>query len=406
MVQPMHTRRPSRQRDRISKVPTNPEEKGPRRRRTRVAEGIYKDQYGLATTVKVNGIQREMRFPAGTSLKAIRKERDELKASLRRQPPATRQTLAHDTARYLDQVGTTVSLVNRQREIEVWLPRFGHLRTLSLPGHVNSLNGQLREWRRSLAASTVNHRRNALTNLVKILYGRRAAAELVDLERFKAPPPKPRWIDRDHVADVLEQIPPATKTAPRLWLIHWTGMRPSQMGRLTLDDFRLDEPIPFIAVPRGKGGRLAAVPLVEEGLGAARAFIAADAFGPWSCPSANKALAAAARRAGRPPFTVYQIRHSFSAALRRTGADIADIQDLYGHTDPEITQIYAPPTLAKHLGAIERLRSPKTGAPEAPQHGSTLRLVSTHDSDEGSKRLAVPAGSQHRESNKSFVFND
>lgn len=164
MVQPMHTRRPSRQRDRISKVPTNPEDKGPRRRRTRVAEGIYKDQYGLATTVKVNGIQREMRFPAGTSLKAIRKERDELKASLRRQPPAARQTLAHDTARYLDQVGTIVSLVNRQREIEVWLPRFGHLRTLSLPGHVNSLNSQLREWRRSLAASTVNHRRNALTN--------------------------------------------------------------------------------------------------------------------------------------------------------------------------------------------------------------------------------------------------
>ena len=81
-----------------------------------------------------------------------------------------------------------MSLVNRQREIEVWLPRFGHLRTLSLPAHVNSLNGQLREWRRSLAASTVNHRRNALTNLVKVLYGRRSAAELVDLERFKAPP--------------------------------------------------------------------------------------------------------------------------------------------------------------------------------------------------------------------------
>lgn len=183
-------------------------------------------------------------------------------------------------------------------------------------------------------------------------------------------------------------------------------MRPSQMGRLTRDDFRLDEPIPFIAVPRGKGGRLVSVPLVEEGLGAARAFIAADAFGPWSCPSANKALAAAARRAGRPAFTVYQIRHSFSAALRRTGADVADIQDIYGHTDPEITQMHAPPTLAKHLGAIERLRSPKTGAPEGPQHGSTLRLVSTHDPDEGSKRLAVPAGSQQKESNKPFVFND
>ena len=38
----------------------------PSRRRVRVAEGIYKDRHGLAATVKVNGIQREIRFPAGT----------------------------------------------------------------------------------------------------------------------------------------------------------------------------------------------------------------------------------------------------------------------------------------------------------------------------------------------------
>ena len=36
------------------------------------------------------------------------------------------------------------------------------------------------------------------------------------------------------------------------------------MGRLQADDFRLDEPIPYVAVPRGKSGRLAAVPLVPE----------------------------------------------------------------------------------------------------------------------------------------------
>jgi hypothetical protein len=35
---------------------------------------------------------------------------------------------------------------------------------------------------------------------------------------------------------------------------------------------------------------------------------------------------------------------------------VADIQDLYGHTRPETTMIYAPPELAKHLAALERLR--------------------------------------------------
>lgn len=116
--------------------------------------------------------------------------------------------------------------------------------------------------------------------------------------------------------------------------MHWTGMRLSQMGRLRADDFRLDDPIPFVAVPRGKGGRLAAIPLVEEGVQAARDFVALGAFGSWSCPSANKALARAARHAQRPAFTVYAIRHSFAAGLRRTGTDVADIQDLYGHTNP------------------------------------------------------------------------
>ena len=56
------------------------------RRRVRVAEGIYRDRHGLAATVKVNGVQREIRFPAGTPLKTIRAKRDELRASLRTVP--------------------------------------------------------------------------------------------------------------------------------------------------------------------------------------------------------------------------------------------------------------------------------------------------------------------------------
>ena len=236
----------------------------------------------------------------------------------------------------------------------------------------------MRQWRETLSVSACNHRRDALTNLVKVLYGRRAAAELVDLVRFTRPRPRPRWLDRTHIADVLAQLTPGSKTVVRLRLMHWTGMRPSQMGRLRPEDFRLDEPTPFVAVPRGKGGRLAAVPLVGDGLAAARAFMAIGAYGGWSCPSANRALERAARKAGRPAFTVYQIRHSFATGLRRTGSDVADIQDLYGHTDPETTMIYAPPLLQKQAAAIARLqRADRAPAPDPP----------------GGIRLAVQAGS-------------
>ena len=347
----------------------------PSRRRVRVAKGIYKDRHGLAATVKVNSVQREIRFPPGTPLKTIRARRDELRASLRTLPAGARHTLAHDAGRYLQQVsGELVSIADRQHHLGLWTARFGHLRTLALPQHTAALNHQLRQWRETRSASACNHRRDALTNLVKVLYGRRAAAELVDLVRFTRPPPRPRWLDRAHIADVLAQLTPGSKTVVRLRLMHWTGMRPSQMGRLRPDDVRLDEPTPFVAVPRGKGGRLAAIPLVGDGLDAARAFVAIGAYGRWSCASANRALRGAARRAGRPAFTVYQIRHAFATGLRRTGSDVADIQDLYGHTDPETTMIYAPPQLLKHAAAIARLQ--RADRPPAPVPAG-IRLADT-----------------------------
>ena len=287
--------------------------------------------------------------------------------------------MAHDADRYLQHVkDELVSISDRRHHIHLWIQRFGHLRTLELPQHTAALNDQLRQWRETHSASACNHRRDALTNLVKILYGRRAAADFVDLVRFAPPPPRPRWIERTDIAAVLEQLTPGSKTLVRLRLMHWTGMRPSQMARLQPDDFRLDEPIPFVVVPRGKQGRLGAIPLVGEGLDAAREFMALPAYGRWSCPSANKALERAARKAERPAFTVYQIRHAFATGLRRTGSDVADIQDLYGHTDPETTMIYAPPQIDKHVDAIARLQH-ADGASAPVLHA--IRLADTAGKD-------------------------
>ena len=136
------------------------------RSRIRVAQGIYKDRWGLATTVKVNGIQREIRFEPGTPLKTIRARRDQLRASLRQQPRRRGGSFADDAVR-----------PSRHAE---------------------------------------SRRPTPLTG-----------------------PPAPRVTP--HAVGII---------------LHWTGVRPSQMGRLHSDDFRLDDAIPFVAVPRGKGGRL------------------------------------------------------------------------------------------------------------------------------------------------------
>ena len=291
------------------------------RDRVRVAQGVYKDRWGLAATVKVNGIQRELRFPPGTPLKAVRARRDELRASLRTLAPGERHTLAHDAERYLQQVsGELVSMADRRHHIGLWVQRFGHLRTLELAQHVALLNDQLHQWRETLSASACNHRRNALTNLVKVLYGRRAAAELIDLVRFAQPPPKPRWLERSHIAEVLAQLTPGSRTVVRLRLMHWTGMRPSQMARLQPDDFRLDEPTPFVVAPRGKGGRLAAIPLVGEGLKAAREFMAIRAYGSWSCPARLSRIECCRSTAARRAHTARRVQEECWPPTRTSSA--------------------------------------------------------------------------------------
>ena len=63
-------------------------------------------------------------------------------------------------------------------------------------------------------------------------------------------------VEPPNIADVLAQIPPGSITRVRLDLLHWTAMRPSQMGRLRAEDFRLDEPI-GAPTSRSRAGRAA-----------------------------------------------------------------------------------------------------------------------------------------------------
>ena len=63
------------------------------------------------------------------------------------------------------------------------------------------------------------------------------------------------------------------------------------------------------------------------------------------------------------------------ARRRRASTDVADIQDLYGHTRPETTMTYAPPELAKHFAALERLR--RTDGNSGPEPTGRPVLVGT-----------------------------
>lgn len=329
-------------------------------RSRRVLIGIHRDAHGLRAVVKVRGRQLEKRFPLGTPFEEIQDWREHTRAVMADEDPeAPRHSLAADVRRYLRLVQSRLpgSYPDRVRDLAAWVDALGEQdrRLLRLP----TLNAVLQNWRATLSASTVNHRRDALSHLYRVLDG--TPGIVARAVRFPLPQPRTRAVPLADIDQVLRQLRPGSRTRIRLTLMRWTGMRPSQMARLTKDDIGPAA----IRVPAGKRGRIVLCPLATpEAKAAGAAFRAMPAaWGEWSCPSANKALTTACEKAGVRPFTVYQIRHSFALALRAAGADLADVQALLGHVDQRTTLRYAPTIDLKLQAAVARL---------APEEGMAL----------------------------------
>lgn len=331
--------------------------------RKRIAKGIYEDAAGRSAVVRVGSgpraLYREKRYPRDTPIKMMRPWQDETRRELKKQVETlSRSTLREDVPRYIARVQEELaSIKDRERDIDSWLGRFGDRVRQSL--RTAELDEQLQHWRNvdGLAASTVNHRRDALSDLFSVLDGKDARNPVKGCVWFERPPRVAKGISRRRIESVLLAMDDDTQTKWRLLMIHWTGMRPSQLGRLTEDHFLLDDPQPAVLIPSGKGGNQVMMPLLAEGLAAARGLLRTGGYGAkWSCPSANKMIAETAARVGVAPFTVYTIKHSFATGLRRAGTDLNDIRDMLGHQDIRTTEIYAPAVSEKHLAALERLR--------------------------------------------------
>ena len=238
-----------------------------------------------------------------------------------------------------------------------------------------AIDKQLRTWRNitGLSASTVNQRRDALSDFFQKLngsdgsrsrQGRRLVRASEEPAEGHRPPDGSRACWRTWI--------PIGRTRWRLSLMHWTGMRPSQQGRLTgPDDFYLDDRafivdingqprrVPAVMVPSGKGRRARDV---SVGPGRKKRspghFLRVDAFWRLPTPDALRAQIAALERkpqtssrtkaiarlqtalarkprqtmelpdrlqadrrsrqgrVGEAPFTVYTIKHSFASGLR------------------------------------------------------------------------------------------
>jgi integrase len=327
-----------------------------RAKRTRLAEGIWQDQYGLSGVVRVGDVYKEQRFPVGTRHDFIQAWRARTRAELLEdrdaQRPAT-GTLEADAARYLTKIDHRTSHKSDRSHLSAWLPTLGRfLRSQIRTAQVQATIDRWREAGKS--ARTIRHRVRVLRELYQALDGPHARPPTKGLTLPKVSSPHPVATPWALVAKVAKSLKAGKRHAEgyggdsdkahaRFLVRATTGQRPSQLMRAKPEDVDLKRRIWFVRA--GKGGLQVPLPLNAEMVRAWKAFIKADAWGTFDARSFSKTI----RRHGWPAnMRPYNLRHTFAIDLILSGADLGDVQAALGHRQIETTRAhYAPVQLAR-----------------------------------------------------------
>lgn len=330
----------------------------------RLDRGIWQTPSGFRVIVRIGDQLDRKRFPPTWTLAALKRWRDD-HIRLRRPQKATRGTFAQDVELYLKAVAQMPTFSDRKRQIEAWLiGREKLARWRMTPPMVRT---QMQEWKaEGLANNTVNHRRTALSHLFTVLDGKNAYNPCREVPLLPLPPPIKRGLPMAIVTKVLKQIQ-GPKTKARLEVLAWTGLRPSELMRLTPELVDLKAGIALVPTAKGGPPREIAFRLAVP---AWKKLLKADALGPFSVQSTRKSLHLACKTADVKPFRVYDLRHSFLSALRKAGADLSDVQAQAGHSDIALTKRYAPTVTSKLRRAVQKAGRAKRSRRKFPSKQS------------------------------------
>lgn len=310
--------------------------------------------------IRIRGRLHMKRFPPIYTLERLQKWRDDHETR-HRPKKSERGTFADDASRYLFSVRTMSSYSDRARDIQNWIAVYGEKPRWELTPEL--VRAQLSTWKASgLANNTCNHRRTALSHLFTVLDGKNGYNPVKEVPAFALPPPLKRGLPMAVVVKVLKQIS-GPKTRARLEVLAWSGLRPSELMRLTTD--LVDTKAGVALVPTAKGGPPREIAF-RLAVPAWKKMLKADALGEFSVQSTRKSLVRACKKVGVTPFRVYDLRHSFLSALRKSGADLSDVQAQAGHSDISLTRRYAPTITTKLRAAVGRLRGRKLPVRVAP----------------------------------------
>lgn len=313
---------------------------------------------------------KSKRYPRTATLTEMKAWRESVRVSAREQPkpvPSARGTLGADIDHYLKLVATMPTIKDRTRDLTAWKAVLGMRPRPKLTRDDYRL--VLQEWKltgrqgKPLAASTVNHRRTAMMHLYTTLDGKGAPNPWREIKPFVEPPAEPRDLGIETARAILAALK-VSKTRARINVLAWTGLRGnSELGKMKPEYVDLAHAECW--APTGKQGQPRLIVLNADGVEAWREFAYLNAWGTYSKDSLRRSFHRAVAivnvergKRGLAPLRqvrVYDLRHTIATALRRAGADLADIQAHLGHTSPRMTQRYAPfqsDKLRKAIGSL------------------------------------------------------
>lgn len=339
----------------------------PRGPRHRIGRGIYRDDLGISATVKVKGRQRERRFPADAKPEDITTWQRRMRAKIelgQDDTPRTEPTLAEDIATYLARLPITgTTLRNARHDLQAWAMHYGDEPRGSLTGQM--IDAQLAAWRKAgVAASTCNHRRQALSSLWQALDGRGSPNPVKDVPKRSEPRSAPRGLPWPVLRRILGRV--RGKTRVRLFVLAHTGWPHAVLARLEPRDCHLSATPPYVVIRgRHKGAGVAgrSLPVSTPAALALARFAEAKAWGEFSRHSmhasfkraAVKAQAswerAAARLAHRrgtrpldwpapPNVHPYDLRRSLLTDVYRATGDLQAVAEIGLHSSLSTTMKY------------------------------------------------------------------
>jgi len=324
-------------------------------KRTNIAVGVYRTQYGYAVIWKDRGRNREKHFAPDTPvavLKAFRKQQVKMAT------PATGTegpagSFPRDCVRMLRGRKGQPSYKSDRSHLKPWVVRFRRLSRHAITKEAIKL--ALADWQ-DKSPQERKHRLNILRQVFYFHDGDEATTPC-DGIKIKVPKRRPQGVPDDIIQRVALSLNGAPwlgdrKTWARFLVLATCGKRPCQVKRARRNlDVNFTTRIWDVEPAKGSmGGPLY---LNDEMLAAWQAFDAADAWGWYDSRSFSKTL----KRHGWPDgVRPYNMRHQTLQTMSNQGVELGRVQQAAGHASPDTTRrFYVPHELAHSQEASTKI---------------------------------------------------